>query len=239
MRIHHRLEKWIAVLDVRDFGVTLIKNLFDAGRLTSIADLYTLTEDELTPFFLEADSLARDKKSLGAQKVLSSLKSKTELSLASFVAGFDIEGMGETLTERLVDAGFDTLDKLFAATEEDIAGVNGFAETNARILVEGLAECAPQMRALLESRAVRIRRVEAGGALAGLAFCFTGELSVKRSDAEARVKAAGGSVRSSVAKGLSYLVTNDPASPSVKSQRARELGIPVINEAAFLELLKN
>ncbi len=46
--IHHRIEKWINVLDIRDFGVTLIKNLFDMGRIKSIPDLYTLTIEELS-----------------------------------------------------------------------------------------------------------------------------------------------------------------------------------------------
>jgi DNA ligase (NAD+) len=62
---------------------------------------------------------------------------------------------------------------------------------------------------------------------------------MKRSRAEEKVKALGGSVKSSVVKDLSYLVTNDPESGSAKNQKARTLGIPIINEEQFLALLEH
>ena len=62
---------------------------------------------------------------------------------------------------------------------------------------------------------------------------------MKRSDAQALVKNAGGSVKSSVTKDLSYLVTNDTSSGSSKNEKARKFGIPVISEKEFLELIKS
>jgi DNA ligase (NAD+) len=77
-----------------------------------------------------------------------------------------------------------------------------------------------------------------GKLLDGLSFCFTGELtSMKRTEAAERVKALGGTAKTSVIKGLSYLVTNNPQSGSTKNQKARELGVSVINEAEFLKLI--
>jgi DNA ligase (NAD+) len=60
---------------------------------------------------------------------------------------------------------------------------------------------------------------------------------MKRPEAEARVKAAGGQAKSGVVNGLSYLVTNTPNSSSAKNKKARELGVQVINEKEFLALL--
>ena len=74
--------------------------------------------------------------------------------------------------------------------------------------------------------------------LSGFSFCFTGELSIKRSVAEKMVKELGGSIKSSVVKGLSYLVTNDTTSGSAKNKKAQSLGIPVINEEEFNRLLQ-
>jgi DNA ligase (NAD+) len=72
----------------------------------------------------------------------------------------------------------------------------------------------------------------------GLSFCFTGELaSMKRNEAEEKIKARGASAKSTVVKGLSYLVTNDPGSGSAKNKKARGLGVPIINEDEFLALL--
>jgi len=62
---------------------------------------------------------------------------------------------------------------------------------------------------------------------------------MKRSEAEEKIKALGAQAKSSVVKDLSFLVTNDPGSGSSKNQKAHELGIPIINEEQFLELLKN
>jgi DNA ligase (NAD+) len=236
-RAHHRITKWIASADVRDFGETLIQNVFDAGLARSISDLYTLTEADLAPFFLDEESLSKDKKSLGAEKVINSLYSKTRLSLAAFIAGFDIEGIGETLVEKLVAAGFDTLEKLLAASAENIAEVSGFAEITANALVEGLKRHGEEMRSLVQSKKISIAGVS-GLPLRGKSFCFTGEFkSVKRSDAEQMVKARGGSVKSSVTKDLTYLVTNDASSGSAKNTRAAELSIPIISEDEFLKLL--
>ncbi len=228
---HHRIEKWVGVLDVRDLGVGLIKRLFDSGRVRSIPDLYTLTVDELASLDRMGET--------SAAKVLKSLRSRSEVSLEQFVAGFDIEGIGETMVEKLVGAGYATLDSLLAAGEDEIAGVYQFGETMARALRLGLDRVRPEMEALLASGAVRIRPPVSSGPLAGVSFCFTGELaSMKRPEAEARVKALGGSAKSSVVKGLGYLVTNDPASGSAKNKRARELGVPIIDEAGFLAVLE-
>lgn len=237
-KVLHRLEKWISVLDIRDFGTTLLSSLFQAGKVDSILSLYRLTEDDLTPFFLNQESISKEKESLGAKKVLKSLKARSTVSLAAFVAGFDIEGIGETLMERLTDSGFSTLDRLLDASAEEISSVSGFGDITAAALVRGLADNRAEMGALLERGCVTLKTPAAGGSLAGKSFCFTGELSIKRSQAERLVKERGGAVKSSVAKGLSYLVTNDTSSGSSKNKKAAQLGIPVIDEAAFLKLLE-
>ena len=234
-RILHQLLKWINIIDIRDLGETLISSLFKNGRVTSISDLYTLTPDELKSYFLNEETVDK-KDSLGAQKVYDSIQAHRSVSLAAFVAGFDIEGMGETMVQKLIDSGLNTLELLLTAPAEKFAAVYGFADITARVLVEGLAENAREMRSLASS-AIRLQEGGASGALAGKSFCFTGELrTMKRSDAEALVKKAGGSCKSSVTKDLSYLVTNDTTSGSSKNQKAAKFGIPIINEEEFLQL---
>lgn len=235
-KLHHRLEKWISVLEIRDFGDTLLKGLFDSGRLRAVRDMYTLTETDLAPYFLTEESLSKEKVSLGARKVIKSIAAHRTVSLAVFIAGFDIEGIGETLVERLVAAGFDTLEKLLEADEQSIAAVFGFGEITAHTLVDGLRENQEEMR-FLASKYITITGSHTG-ILSGKSFCFTGELTtMKRSDAEKMVKAAGGTTKSSVTKELSYLVTNDVSSGSSKNRKAAELGIPVVTEKEFLQML--
>lgn len=237
-RILHQLLKWVSVADIRDLGDTLVRSLFADKVLNSISDIYKLDEAVLKPYFLGQESLGNEKESLGAKKVALSIQSHRKLSLAKFIAGFDIEGIGETVVEKLLDAGYDTLEKLFAASQEEIAGVYGFAKVMAQILVQGLLENKDEMEFLVKSGTIEVEQGIKQGSLTGKSFCFTGELTtMKRADAQALVKQNGGSVKTSVVKGLSYLVTNDTSSGSSKNVKAAQLGIPVINEQEFLALI--
>ena len=236
-RVLHQLLKYQQVVDIRDLGITLITDMFKDGVLKSISDIYKLSVDDLVPYFLNEESREAEKKSLGAEKVFNSIQSHRKMGLATFVGGFDIEGVGESSAEKLVAAGFNTLDKLLNATEDQIANVYGFAEIMAHTIVEGLKENAEEMITLVNDGIIEIEATGMG-IFEGVSFCFTGELvTMKRSDAEQLVKKNGGTTKSSVTKGLSYLVTNDVSSGSSKNVKAAKYGIPVIDEKAFLELL--
>lgn len=236
-RILHQLLKWVQVADIRDLGETLVTQLFEKGKVQSISDLYKLSAEDLTPFFLNEESLAAEKKSLGAEKVAASIQNHRKMSLAVFIAGFDIEGIGETTVDKLVAAGFNTLNALLNMTVEQASAVYGFAEILAKTAVDGLKENALEMRFLAENFVEIVQ--DSAGKLVGKSFCFTGELhSMKRNDAEALVKANGGTCKSSVTKDLSYLVTNDVSSGSSKNQKAVKFGIPVINEEQFIKMLE-
>lgn len=237
-KILHRLLKWVSVVDIRDLGETLVTELFNTKKVTSITDIYSLTVEDLTPYFLDEESIKKEKKSLGAQKVFDSIQAHRKISLSKFIAGFDIEGVGEVVVDSLIAGGFNSLEKILGAREEEIASVYRFAEITARTLVSGLRECESEIRDLVENGVLDIVESVAGK-FTGKSFCFTGELNtMKRADAQNLVKEKGGAVKSSVVKGLSYLVTNDTSSGSSKNRKAAELGIPVINEQQFLELLK-
>ena len=225
----HRLEKWVAALSIRDFGENLLRRLFESGAVKNISDLYTLTAAQIAQIDRMGD--------LSSAKALRSLHSKKEVALSAFIAGFDIEGIGETMVEKLVAAGLDTLQKLFAASEEDFAAVYQFGPVLAHNLFAGLKSLRPEMERTLKLSGIKIEEPKTdAGILAGLTFCFTGELySMKRQEAEKLVRSLGGEAKSSVTKNLSFLVTNDTTSGSSKNRRAAELGIPVISEDEFLE----
>jgi DNA ligase (NAD+) len=230
-RAFHRIAKWLSVLDVLDFGEVILGRLFESGRVKGIPDLYTLTAEELSEYDRMGLTLAR--------KIIKNLLSKESLPLALFIAGFDIEGIGELIAQKIISAGFDDLSKLRAATREELSVIKGIGEITADAFREGLAALSSEMDALLATGKVRIEKPSGEGRLSGLSFCFTGELSsMKRPKAEDLVRSMGAGVKSSVTKDLTYLVTNDPLSGSSKNQRAREFGVAVIDEKAFLDLIK-
>mgnify|MGYP002624226731 CR=1 FL=1 len=237
-RVLHQLLKFVQTVDIRDLGETLVTSLFNDKVLKSVSDIYTLSQEDLIPYFLNEESIEAEKKSLGAEKVYKSIQSHRNMKLAVFLAAFDIQDFGETTAQKLIDAGFNSLEKLLSADENQIAQVYGFAETMAATIVEGLKENKEEMLFLVNEGIISIE-AEGGGILEGKSFCFTGELNkMKRADAQKLVKDNGGSIKSSVTKDLSYLVTNDTSSGSSKNVRAKELGIPVINEDEFLALFK-
>ncbi|MDR1903453.1 MAG: NAD-dependent DNA ligase LigA [Treponema sp.] len=232
-RLLHRLQKWVDVLDIRELGEKLLAQLFE-NNVRQVSDLYRLGTEELA----EYDRMG----GISAAKVIRHIRTNRELPLASFIAGFDFEGVGETIMEKVVSAGFDTLEKLRDAGVQDLAGVYGLGEITARTIAEGLRETAAEMDKVLAAGVISIALPPAAETLPlrSYSFCFTGELSsMKRNIAEERVKALGASTKSSVGKDLSFLVTNDPESGSAKNKKARSLGIPIIDEGNFLAMLED
>ncbi|MDR1588124.1 MAG: NAD-dependent DNA ligase LigA [Treponema sp.] len=231
-RLLHRLEKWVSVLDIRELGEKLLSQLFEKKRVRRIHELYTLETPELAEYERMGE--------LSAAKVIRHIRTPRELSLAAFIAGLDFEGVAETTMEKVMQAGFNTLEKLKAAPAEELASVYGLGEITAGVIVRGIGETAGEIDKILASGIIGIAApVEKEQPLRGISFCFTGELSsMKRKEAEEKIKALGGSAKSSVVKGLSYLVTGDPESGSAKNRKAKELGVSIISEEEFLALLR-
>jgi DNA ligase (NAD+) len=233
-RLLHRMEKWVSVLDIRELGEKLLQQLYEKKRVREIADFYTITAEELAVFERMGEQ--------SAAKVVRHIRTPRKLSLAAFIAGFDFDGVGETIMDKVTAAGFNTLVKLRSASIEDIAQVYGLGTITARTIVEGLKAAEAEMDRVLAAGIITIAPPpdEASRPLLGYSFCFTGELSsMKRNQAEEKIKALGGTAKSSVVKDLSFLVTNDPESGSGKNLKARNLGIPVIGEEEFFIILKD
>ncbi|MFW5827915.1 MAG: BRCT domain-containing protein, partial [Alkalispirochaeta sp.] len=164
--------------------------------------------------------------------------------LARFVAGFDIFGIAELKIQKVVDAGFSTLNSLYEASAAELAQAEGIADITAEQIAQGIRDVYPLMEELLRTGAITVE--EGAGAVAGneslplegQTYCFTGSLAtMSRSEAERRVVANGGQARSSVTSNVDYLVTNEPGAGSSKLKKAAELHIPVISEEEFLERL--
>jgi len=199
--------------------------------LESISDLYSLKISDLTRF--------EGVKDTSAKKALDNLFAVKEISLVEFIAGFNIENIGEDLTQRVVGAGFDTLDKIRNTSVHQLSQVDGFADLTATYLLNGISKLYPEMKAVLNTNKITIKEGKCmGGKLEGLTFCFTGKLeTVKRAEAEQMVRDHGGEPKSGVVKDLSYLVTNS-TEPTAKYTKAQEQGTQVITEEEFLAMIK-
>jgi len=230
-RVYYRLVRWIKKLNVKHFSEKLmLKPLFKSGKVRKIVDLYNLKISDLTLF--------EGVKETSAKKALDNLFTVKEVSLAKFIGGFAIENIGEDLAQRIVDAGFNTLDKIINTSVHQLSQVEGFARKTAQQLLEGVAKLYPNMKALLDMNNIKIEERTQSKKFNGLSFCFTGTLNkIKRSAAEQLVKDLGGQPKSSVVSNLSYLVTNstDPTAKYIKAQKLANTKI--ISEEDFIRMV--
>jgi DNA ligase (NAD+) len=219
------------VMDIDGLGEALVDQLVDRGLASSVADLYRLTPLHLAPLERMAEK--------SAKKVCDNIDRSRRQPLARVLNGLGIPFVGERTAQILADT-FGSLDEIARADPETlqqaeevgpkVAGSirHFFDEPRNRELVERLREAGLQFGG-------EKRRAE-GGPLAGLTFVLTGTLpSLTRDEAKARIEAAGGKVTGSVSKKTNWVVAGEEAGS--KLEKARALGVAVIDEAGLLELL--
>ena len=218
-------------MDIDGLGEKLVDQLVEQAVVRTPADLYTLGLAAL-------ESLARvAEKSAG--NLLASIERSRHTTLPRFIFALGIRNVGEA-TARDLAAHFGTLEALMAAGIEDLqrapdvgpvvaASVAGFfAEAHNREVIERLLAAGVRFG---ETPPAARRGSNAP------VFVITGTLpTLSRDEARARAEAAGARVAAAVSKNTSYLVAGEAA--GVKLDRARALGVPVLDEAAFLALLK-
>ena len=214
------IKRWVQKLDIKDWGETLIETLCENGMVTTIADLYGLDENALAAVTMSGKKVGQST----AKRVLKNLHAKKELRIADFVGSLGIELWGRSMVKMIVDAGIDTLEKMEDAAVRDIGRVPKVGETKAVAFVDGFGRRKKIIDDLLAA-GVKVRAPIVGGKLSGVSFCFTG---IRDPSFSAQIEDAGGAIKGSVGKGLTYLVAKDPKSTSGKAKKARAQGTKVI-----------
>jgi DNA ligase (NAD+) len=228
----HQIMKWIGKMDIMHLARKTVDKLMEAGLVSNIADLYKIKLEQVQ----NIDGLG-----MGFQRVIDEINRSRNPPLAKFLAGFDMDGIGERIWQPIIDElNLVTLNDVFGIKFGQLLTVPGISEIRATAILENLAEMGDELIATAQITGISspVKTAPVTGNLTGKSFCFTGALNtMKRADAEKMVLAKGGTI-SSVKKGLTYLVTNDSTSGSAKNQKAQQLGIALINEIEFLELVK-
>jgi DNA ligase (NAD+) len=217
--------------------------MIETGMVRDIADFYSLDLEGLAA--LDTGRLKKDGSPvvLGpvvAAKVLANIEGSKAQPVSRLLYGLGIRHVGSTVAE-LLAARFPSVDAIMAAPAEELAeteGVGPQIAASVRTFFDN-----PDNRAVLEHlRAAGVRMADEQSAdarpatLAGLTFVLTGALSgYSRDEAGAALKALGAKVSSSVSKKTSFVVVGDE--PGSKYDRAVELGVPVLGEAALERII--
>jgi DNA ligase (NAD+) len=216
-------------LDIEGVGPKLLQQMLDRDLIRDPADLFTLTKAQVLTLERMADK--------SADNVIAAIARSRRPSLSRLIYALGIRHVGVHVAE-LLARHFEDLDRLAAASFEEVRDVPGVGPTIAQSVVEFFQQ--PSTRALLEKlRAARVRATAPAaskGRFAGRTFVFTGTLEgISRREAAERVAALGATVSDSVSARTTYLVAG--ASPGSKLDRARKLGVTVLDEQGFLRLL--
>jgi len=215
----HQLLKWFDTLEVKGMGPAMAEGFIK--RFKNLEGLYQAAYAE-EPVSGTTNEL----------KFFEAIRVKKDCTFPQFIAGLDLSGIGESTIEKLQAAGYDTLERLLTVDEEALS-IPGIGEETIAALQEQLPEVLTT--ALSLQNFISCHSQLAVGAMTGEVIVFTGALeTMKRSEAEKLVRGAGGTTKSSVVKGTTFLVTNDTTSGSNKNKKAAQLGVPIINEATFL-----
>ena len=223
-------------MDIEGLGDVVVHELAERGLVKDFADLYALRFEDLAPIFAPK---AKKGDSLGARNLLAALDASRSRELRRLLFGLGIRFVGERAA-MLLARHFRSLDALAAATVEAIDDIYEIGPAVAESVHAWFRD--PANLRLVERLKEAGLRVEEGEAHAGsqafqgMQFVLTGTLgSMTRDEAKAAIEARGGRVTSSVSKKTSVVVAGEEAGS--KLDKAKELGVRTIDEAAFRALL--
>jgi len=235
-------------MDIDGMGDEIVGRLLDAGRISDVADYYTLDEIELS--LLDMGRVNKEGKPIRlgetvARKLVVQIEESKSRSFARVLFGIGIRHVGKTMAEAIANA-YPSIDALMAASEEDLAAVEGIGPKIARSIFVFLR--TPQNIEVIE----RLRKLGVNLAdepahageqlpqtLEGLTFVLTGALvqsGMTRDEAGAALKARGAKVSGSVSKKTSFVVAGEAAGS--KYDKAISLGVPVLDETQLLSILE-
>ena len=218
-------------MDVDGLGEKQVAQLQQAGLVTTAADFYRLTPEQLA----ELEGYGE----ISATRTVANVQASKERPFGRVLFAIGLEEVGE-VTGRNLAQRFRTIDALLAATAEEIDDTPGVGEKMAHTIHDQLAD--GQMRALITDLREQGVQMEVEGPppgegpLAGKTLVLTGALpTLSREEATERILAAGGRVTSGVSKKTDYVVAGD--SPGSKLEKAERLKVPVLDEPGLLALL--
>jgi DNA ligase (NAD+) len=233
------LKRWIGAVEIEDMGPRTIQSLYDSGMVNEPADFYKLTLDNFT-------CLDRIGERTGT-KILKRLHDKMEITIPDFICGLNVSNVSKATAKTLVEAGFDTIEKIQSASTTELVKVKGIEIRTAEQIVSGLAKKKTVIENLFNV-GIKIKEIEKvevkSNIFAGKSVCFTGGISrcdetgkrFTRDMMQKLVIENGGTI-SAVKSGLSFLCQVDPNSVSSKSQKAKELKVTIISEDNFFKML--
>ncbi|MCL2025546.1 MAG: NAD-dependent DNA ligase LigA [Leptospirales bacterium] len=220
-------------LDIEFFGPELVNRLSNSGKVTSIADIFGITREDLMSVERMGEKMAG--------KIMASIDGRRSLTLSHFLRSLGIRNVGAHVASVIASAA-GNLDALKEMGIDDLMAVHEVGPEVARAVYDFFheEETAGIVEAMLNNGVTIIdeeRKERIESPISGKTFVITGTLeSMGRKDAETLIEKLGGKTSGSVSKKTDFLVAG--ASPGSKLDKANELGVKVLTEDEFLVMVK-
>lgn len=228
-RLIHFVSK--GAMDIDGLGEKIIGQMLDRQLVSEAADLFKLKKSDL----LQLDKIEQK----SADNLLKAIAKSKTTTLPRFIYSLGIRHVGEHIAD-LLAARYGGIEKFLKATEEELLSINEIGPQIAESMVSYLSDRANTdhiHRLMDEGVCFEDSSSRRGELLAGKVFVVTGTLNtLTRTQAKEIIEKNGGRMASAVSNSTDYLVAGE--SPSSKLQKARDLGITVLDEKGFLDLLK-
>ena len=218
-------------MDIEGLGSAIVDALIEKGLLKSPADIYYLTLDQVKSLWQKGETAAK--------KLLAAIEASKQQDVSKLIYALGIRQVGAK-TGKVLASQFGSLDALMNATEEELTNVADVGAVTAKSIADWFAQ--PQSCSMVEKlRAAGVnfesKRVITDARFAGMTFVLTGALTkFTRDEATEKIELLGGKASGSVSKKTTYVVVGENAGS--KERKARELGIPILSEDDFLNMIQ-
>ena len=218
-------------MDIEGFGRAIVDALVEKGYLNSPADIFSLSLEQMKSLWQSGE--------IAAQKLLDAIEDAKQRDLSKLIFALGIRQVGAK-TAKVLAGTFGTLDGLMQATVDDLKDVPDVGIVTAEFIVHWFA--MPQSQSMIEKLRnagvnFESKRVVTDTRFAGMTFVLTGALSkFTREEATEKIELFGGKASGSVSKKTTYVVVGENAGS--KERKAKELGIPILSEDQFLEMIQ-
>ena len=218
-------------MDIEGFGSAIVDSLIEKGFIKSPADIYYLTLEDMKSLWQKGETAAK--------KLLAAIDASKTQDLSRLIYALGIRQVGAK-AGKVLATSFGSMDALMHATQEELTEVPDVGGITAENIVQWFAqEQSKHMIERLREAGVNFesKRVMEDTRFAGMTFVLTGALTkFTREEATEKIELFGGKASGSVSKKTTYVVVGENAGS--KERKARELGIPILSEDQFLDMLQ-
>lgn len=238
-KIVHQILNFSGLLQIKGIGVAFAEDWVKKGN-KNFVDLIKTIISANKGDVAAMDFICEIANGINGKKIVANTMKalSPSISTSTLLAMFDFDGFSEKRIQSLVEAGY-TYETIYTKMNPRIISeIKGWSLDSGTKFLREYTKIKDDVFEVASLLTISDEKMSSNDKLAGKSFCFTGALnSMKRADAEKLVKENGGSIVG-VSKNLTYLVNNDIESTSGKNKKAKELGITIIDEKQFLEMVR-